>query len=194
MSDRPDDRPLLVVVDMQRVFVEPESPWHVPGFAQLVAPIQRLVQGFGDRAVFTRFVVPDVPEGSWREYYDTWSFIREPEAAPLLDLAAPWSGRKVPVVSKTTFSAFGSELRVLAGAANTLVLCGVSTECCVLATALAAADAGLSVRIVADACASVDAETHECALRVASVGFSPLITLTTVETELERLGARASSP
>jgi nicotinamidase-related amidase len=194
MSDPLDSRPLLVVIDMQRVFAEPGSPWYVPDFPRLVAPIERLVAAFGARVVFTRFVVPEVPEGSWREYYEAWSFAREPEAASLFELADPWSRREPRVVSKTTFSAFGPELHALAGAKNTLVLCGVSTECCVLATALDAVDAGVCVRIVTDACASVDRETHECALRVATTGFSPVIGLTIVETEVERLGERAFKP
>ncbi len=35
-----------------------------------------------------------------------------------------------------------------------MVLCGVSTDCCVLMTALAAVDDGVAVRVVADACAA----------------------------------------
>jgi nicotinamidase-related amidase len=54
----------------------------------------------------------------------------------------------------------------------------------VLATALAAADDGMAVRIVRDACASVDRATHEAALHVALTGFAPLIGLSTVEEEL----------
>ena len=45
-----------------------------------------------------------------------------------------------------------------------MVLAGVSTDCCVLSTALAAADAGVRVRVVADACAGVSEAGHERAL------------------------------
>ncbi len=45
-----------------------------------------------------------------------------------------------------------------------LLLAGVSTDCCVLSTALAAADAGVTVRVVADACAGIDDESHAKAL------------------------------
>jgi len=38
------------------------------------------------------------------------------------------------------FSKWGPEPRRLTGLADAIVLCGVSTECCVLATALAAVD------------------------------------------------------
>lgn len=177
---------LLVVIDLQRVFAEPDSPWCVPGFATLEAPISRLLQACGERAVFTRFVAPAVPEGSWRKYYREWSFMLEPDAKKLLELAAPWCDHRRPVIDKLTFSAYGAELQALSRRldASTLVLCGVSTECCVLATALAAADDGRAVRIVHDACASVDQATHEAALHVARAGFSPLISLVSVEEEL----------
>jgi nicotinamidase-related amidase len=177
---------LLVVVDMQRVFAEPDSPWCVPDFATLEQPIASLLGKFGERAVFTRFMVPAVPAGGWREYYREWSFMLEPGAERLLELAAPWSEVQRPVIDKPTFSSYGPELQAVARRlqASTLVLCGVSTECCVLATALAAADDGVSVRIVRDACASVDRASHQAALHVAVAGFAPLITLATVQEEI----------
>jgi nicotinamidase-related amidase len=183
---------LLAVIDMQRVFAETDSPWCVPGFAGIVSPIERLVQAFGDRVVFTRFIVPAVPEGSWVDYYREWGFILQPGAKDLLDLTSPWAGRDLPVIDKPTFSAFGAELREHLGRGETLVLCGVSTECCVLATALEAVDAGISVRLVTDACASVSQEAHEAALLVAQTGFAPMVTITSVEEELRT--AHLSAP
>lgn len=175
---------LLVVVDMQRVFAETDSPWCVPDFAGIMSPVEALVGAYGDRVVFTRFVVPAVPEGSWAVYYREWSFMLQPGAEKLLELAPPWAGRDLPVIDKPTFSAYGPQLQEHLGQGDTVVLCGVSTECCVLATALDAVDAGISVRIVADACASVTREAHESALLVAQTGFAPMLTITTVEEEL----------
>ena len=55
-----------------------------------------------------------------------------------------------------------------------LVLTGVATDCCVISTALAAADAGAWVSVTSDAVAgSADAE-HEAALHVMGL-FSPQI-------------------
>ncbi len=40
----PPERPAtLAVIDMQRVFGESDSPWFTPRFAEIVGPIQRLV-------------------------------------------------------------------------------------------------------------------------------------------------------
>jgi nicotinamidase-related amidase len=55
-----------------------------------------------------------------------------------------------------------------------LVLAGVSTDCCVLSTALAAADAGVQVTVVADACAGVDDVAHLRALEAMKL-YAPLI-------------------
>ena len=63
--------------------------------------------------------------------------------------------------------------------AGTIVLTGVSTDCCVLSTALAAADAGVAVRVVADACAGASEADHQRALDAMAL-YAPLITLTTV--------------
>ncbi|GAC1461648.1 MAG: isochorismatase family protein [Chloroflexota bacterium] len=185
--------PLLAVIDMQKIFAEPDSPWHVPDFNNVIKPIERLLEAFGDRSVFTRFLVPDDPQGSWRDYYREWDFARRPSTLPLLDLAPPWTNAPVRLINKYTFSSWGPDMQRMVGASNTLLLCGVSTECCVLATAIAAADDGVSVRIVADACLSVDPKAHAAALLAACTGFAPMITVSTVNQELEHATSRAGS-
>ncbi len=61
------------------------------------------------------------------------------------------------------------------------MLAGVSTDCCVLSTAVAAADAGgVPVQVVADACAGVDDAAHGKALDVLAL-YAPLIDLTSAD-------------
>ena len=189
----PVSSPLLVVVDMQHVFRDAESPWATPGFDEIVDPIDRLVGAFGDAVVFTRYRVPEHPEGSWVAYFELWSEVTRPERRRWMDLVAPWASRRPRTLEKESFSKWGPELRDLAGESKTLVLCGVATDCCVIATALPAADAGMFVRIIADACRGATAEAHERALAVAE-GFAPQITLTTVDDELRRNGSAADAP
>lgn len=184
MSDGAGGGPLLVVVDAQRVFAEPGSPWHTPGFAGIVEPIERLRAAFGGRELFTRFLVPAAPRGSWAAYYRRWSFASEPAAAPLLELSRPWAAARPPTLDRTTFSKWGPEL----AAARSLVLCGAATDCCVIATALAAADAGAFVRVVADACVGASPEAHARALALMAA-FSPQVEVSCVALELDRGGA-----
>ena len=93
-------------------------------------------------------------------------------------------------MDRPTFSKWGPELREAAGPSGTLVLCGVATDCCVLCTALPAADAGMFVRVVGDACAGATPEAHRSALTVMR-GYAPQIEVTTVAEELARLDAVA---
>ena len=178
--------PLLAVIDMQRFFA-PGQPWATPGFDELIEPIGRLVDGFGDRVVFTRFIVPDQPHGSWVTYYQQWPQVTGPGTRPLADLVPPWSDRATDAIGLPTFSKWGSELADRLEADGELVLCGVSTDCCVLATALGAVDAGVSVRIAADACAGLDAAAHERALALLA-GFAPQTVISSADAELARLG------
>ena len=88
----------LAVIDMQRVFAEPDSPWLAPRFAEVVEPIRRLVAVFGPRVTFTRFVAPDVPQGAWQGYYAQWPSALQPRDAPIYDLVND-SGKVVLVSS-----------------------------------------------------------------------------------------------
>ena len=162
----------LVVVDMQRVFADPASGWATPGFAGVVDAVAALVAAFDPAVTFTRFVSPARPAGAWREYYRQWPFALQPPDAPLWDVV-PELARPGPTVDAPTFSKWGPELAARVGGAD-LVLAGVSTDCCVLSTALAAADAGVAVRVVADACAGVDDAAHRKALDIMEL-YAPLV-------------------
>lgn len=168
----------LAVIDMQRVFGEPESPWLAPRFAEVVDPVRRLVAAFGERVTFTRFIAPQNPARAWRRYYEQWPFALQPPDAPIYELADTFAAMAGPTVDATTFGKWGPELAARAGGGE-LVLAGVSTDCCVLSTALAAADAGAKVRVVADACAGIDDESHAKALHVMSL-YGPLVEVVTV--------------
>lgn len=175
---RPPVTVALVVVDLQVVFADPASPWATPGFAAVVPAVRSLVEAFdaaGAPVAFTRFVAPDPPAGAWADYYARWPFALRPAGDPLWDLVDGLGRRREhPVVDATTFGKWGDELAAAVGGAETLVLAGVSTDCCVLSTALGAADAGVAVQVVADACAGVSEADHERALAAMAL-YDPLV-------------------
>jgi nicotinamidase-related amidase len=185
MNSAAGDTPLLAVIDMQEFFAA-GSPWEVPGFGDLIEPVGRLARAYGPRAVFTRFVIPEVPQGSWAGYYRAWPQVLGPGAAHLASLAQPWASQGLDTLDKTTFSKWGPELESMLGPGRELTVCGVSTDCCVLATVLAAVDAGAQVRVIADACAGITAEAHEAALNLMG-GFAPQVTFASVAQELALL-------
>ena len=156
--------PVLVVIDMQQVFGDPASPWFTPRFAEAEAVIAGMLPAFGDRVVFTRFVAPERPQGAWGPYYEQWPFALVPADDPIYDQVLASRDTGHPVVSAPTFGKWGPALREAIGDADEIVLTGVSTDCCVLSTALAAADAGVRVRVAADACAGLSDADHQRAL------------------------------
>ncbi|GGK87630.1 nicotinamidase-related amidase [Curtobacterium luteum] len=174
----PDDA-WLVVVDMQEVFTG-ESPWAAPRYTHAGVTIEHLLPRFTGRTVFTRFVAPSQPEGAWVPYYREWPFALVPDGDPLYALTEPFAtaaaDRGDPVVTEPTFGKWGTSLLAVVGDHPHLVLTGVSTDCCVLSTALAAADAGATVTVVADACAGASDEDHERALAAMRL-YAPLITV-----------------
>jgi nicotinamidase-related amidase len=166
--------PWLAVIDMQRVFADPGSGWFTPRLAEITGPVRELVGALRPRVVFTRFVAPREPAGAWQGYYEQWPFALQPPDAPLYDLVGELAAEAGPTLDKTTFGKWGPELAASVGEGGRLVLAGVSTDCCVLSTALAAADAGVSVQVVADACAGVNDETHAQALSIMAL-YGPLV-------------------
>ncbi|WP_029434149.1 cysteine hydrolase family protein [Blastococcus sp. URHD0036] len=174
----------LVVVDLQQVFRDPDSPWTTPRFDEIRPNVRRLVAAFGDRVVFTRFVAPEKPEGAWVDYYEQYDFALQPPEAPLYRLVE--DPGPAPVVDTTTFGKWGPELAGIVGE-GPLTLAGVATDCCVLSTVLPAADAGIAVRVVSDACAGASDRAHEDTLRLVG-GYAPLVQVATTAAVLGGLG------
>jgi nicotinamidase-related amidase len=170
--------PWLAVIDMQEVFADPASAWFAPRFGEIVGPVKELVGAFRPRVTFTRFVAPAEPAGAWRRYYEQWPFALRPPDDPIYRLARDFADDEAAVagleLEATTFSKWGPELASRVGEGGRLVLAGVSTDCCVLSTAVAAADAGVNVQVVAEACAGVTDESQVQALALLRL-YAPLI-------------------
>lgn len=169
--------PWLVVVDAQGIFADPASDWAAPRFARTLDPIRRLAAEHAGRTVLTRWVPPVTKQGSWVPYFEQFPFADRPADDPLFDLVPEVAELGVRhVVSAPTFGKWGAALAGVTGQLAHLVLAGVSTDCCVLSTALAAADAGCTVEVVAQACAGSTDEAHERALATMAL-YAPQITV-----------------
>ncbi|PKI90182.1 nicotinamidase [Actinomycetales bacterium SN12] len=169
----------LVVIDPQNIFASPESQWGSPFFAAAMENIARLAERFGERVLVTRWMPTADRSTSWGEYFRAWPFADQPPTDELFDLvpeAESLSPR--PTLDLPTLGKWGDEIETIVGRGAHVVLAGVSTDCCVLSTALAAADAGAHLTVATDACAGSTAENHAAALHVLGL-YPPQITLAT---------------
>jgi nicotinamidase-related amidase len=178
--------PWLVAVDLQNVFGDPGSEWFTPGFAVASAGSARLRPAFGPRVALTRFVAPAKPAGAWIPYYRDWPFALVPADDPLYDLVPDAPAGDATIVTRTTFGKWDDDTQDALNHPSDIVLTGVSTDCCILSTALAAADAGVRVRVVADACAGLTPLDHRRALDAMSL-YAPVIEITTTDEVLASL-------
>ncbi|WP_436836550.1 cysteine hydrolase family protein, partial [Microbacterium oxydans] len=168
----------LVVIDPQAIFASPDSAWGSPFFAEAMPRITALAESFGERVLVTRWMPTADRSTSWGEYFAAWPFADQPPTDALFDLVPDAVAlSQHPTLDLPTFGKWGSEIEAIVGHGAHVVLAGVSTDCCVISTALAAADAGAHVTIAADACAGSSAENHAAALHVMGL-YPPQITVT----------------
>ena len=173
--------PHLLIVDPQRIFADPGSGWVSPFWDEAWERIRELAAHVGpERTLVSRWLPTADRTTSWGEYFRAWPFADVPATDPLYDLvdgAAELTAH--PTIDEPTFGKWGPQLRASLGAAATaapLLIAGVSTDCCVIATVLAAADAGAHLTVVTDACAASNEANGAAALHTMSL-FGPQVTL-----------------
>ena len=179
------DNPWLVIIDMQTIFSQYPEWWGCPKFNEIIQPILSLAAQFGDRVLITRFVRGPHPHGSWVPYYQEFEFANVPGSDPIYDLVPEIANlvRGDNVITMTTFSKWGNELhgvRAKTGENPHLVLAGVATDCCVLSTAMSAAEAGAFVTVALDACAG-SSDENQLAAKDILIGYAPLISIATTD-------------
>jgi len=174
-------RAMHIVIDMQRLFAD-HPDWAVKDIGRIRREVQWLAEYKPGRTLWTRFIPAqnaEAAKGAWRKYYENW-----PKATldgggdtyvDLLLEHRTLAGRS-GVFDKGTFSAFSNEKFVgtlQAAGIETLILSGVETDVCVLATALDAIDAGYFVVLARDALTSGSPEGHQAILDVIAPRFAP---------------------
>ena len=95
------------------------------------------------------------------------------------DFVGPQPEAEDVIVSKSRFSAFagtGLAERLRAQAIDTLVLAGLTTECCIQASAWAAFELDFRVILASDACAAYEESLHRHALRALELSGASVAT------------------
>jgi nicotinamidase-related amidase len=185
-------------VDMQNVFLE-RTDWHVPWMKVILPAVVELCSRAPRQTVFTRFRPPAEPRsmpGAWQRYYRRWpQFTVDAMASGLLDLVPPLRALCPPAttVDKATYSAFGSRRLVRwlqTRRTECLIITGVETDVCVLASILSAIDRGYRVIVPLDAVCSSTDEGHDSLVEQYRRRFGQQLETTSVETILRQWPAQ----
>jgi len=189
-------RTALVVVDMQRGFLDPGEAMQVPPAREIVAAIQKLLSVFRLKrlpVVFTEFVYSESapvligslhPEhrpaqpGAPRGFGLPSSSCLEgtPSAETVPDLA-PWPGEIV--VRKRGYDAFAGtslDTALRARSVTSLVVTGTMTDICVLATVTAALHREYRVTVVEDGVATLWPEIQRASLDIIGRAYGRVVT------------------
>ncbi len=202
------DDAALIVVDLQRAFCHPSGSLARSGLdcraaARVVAPAIRLVEAAraaGRPVVFTRYVLrPDWGDaGLLAEISPALRRVNGlVRGTPDVDLMPGLDPKPTDhVVDKQRYSAFWDthlRERLSRHAIETVVVCGVTTNVCVAATARDAFAFDLRVVVVADATADVDDELHAGALRSIAYAVGAVAQTDAVLAQLQRVAADAAT-
>ncbi len=172
-------RPGLALVDLQRLFCEPDSPAVLPGWADAEANLRRLADAFvraGRPVLFTRHVhSPSDDGGVMSRFFDRLMRADDPLTRLSPALESYWS--RATIVEKERFSIFSApEPGDIFASCDCVVIAGVQTPLCVLASAIDAARLDLVPIVVADATAARSPEEHTAALSSLAAGHAHVAT------------------
>jgi nicotinamidase-related amidase len=189
-------RTALVVVDMQRGFLDPGEAMQVPPAREIVPAIQKLLSVFRLKrlpVVFTEFVYSEsapvligslhpehrpAPPGAPRGFGVPSSSCLEgtPSAETVPDLA-PRPGEIV--VRKRGYDAFAGtslDTALRARSVTSLVVTGTMTDICVLATVTAALHREYRVTVVEDGVATLWPEIQRASLDIIGRAYGRVVT------------------
>lgn len=188
-------RTALVVVDMQRGFVEPGQAMEVPPARATIPVIRTLLDTFRAArlpVVFTAFVYsPEVPllvgelhpehrpalPGATRGFGTPSSCCLEGDpSGEVIDALTPRAGE--PVIRKRWYDAFaGSDLdgALRARGVTSLVVAGTMTDICVLATVVGAFNREYRVTVVDDAVSTLWPDIQRATLDIIGRAFGRVV-------------------
>ena len=174
------DRSALLVIDMQRFFMDESSHAFVTDAPLVAENIRKLVESYRSRGlpvVFTRHaLLDDEPPGIMGTWWSDNLRTSDPQSEIVDDLL-PLPDEKV--VRKTRYSAFlGTDLEHLlrSEGVERLLITGVMTHLCCESTARDAFMRDFEVFFVMDGTASSNDDLHESSLRCLTDGFVTPVT------------------
>ena len=174
-------RSALLVIDMQRFFLDPSSPTFTCGGLAVIAKVRELIETFraaGRPVIYTSHVHhPQRLDAGIMEWWWEGMCVEGSEEAEIHPEIAPLSSEKI--VLKHRYSAFYNTdletiLRVLK--IEDLVLAGIMTNLCCESTTRDAYYRDYRVFFTADGTGSINEEMHVASLLNLAFGFAQVTT------------------
>jgi isochorismate hydrolase len=169
-------RSALLVLDMQRVFLDPSSHAFIPSAPAVIPRIGILTEAYEIRnrpAIFTRHVNTPEDAGRMAEWWRNRIAPEDPLSALIPELDRP-SDR---VILKSRYDAFFRtplEELLRGGGVDQVVICGVMTHLCCETTARSAFMRGFDVFFTVDGTATYTEDFHRASLLNLAHGFAVL--------------------
>lgn len=190
------EKAALLVIDMQRFFLDPSSPTFTCGGLAVLPNVKRLIEAFrsaGLPVIFTRHV--HHPEGIDAGIMGWWWEGMCVEGTPeseVHDDIAPLPGEKV--VTKHRYSSFyNTDLETILRCQKIedVVVCGIMTNMCCESTARDAYYRDYRVFFPADGTGSINEEMHTASLLNLAFGFADVTSVDTIVEQLREAGVPA---
>jgi isochorismate hydrolase len=172
-------RAALLVIDMQRYFLDKDSRAFLPSAPPIVRNIQKLIKAFsraGLTVIFTRHINNTKNAGMLAGWWD--DLITEEN--PLNEIVPELEHARAKVFKKSQYDAFhrtGLEAYLKKHRIDTLAVTGVMTHLCCETTARSAFVRGFNVYFVVDGTATQNLDFHCATLLNLAHGFAmPVLT------------------
>ena len=176
----------LIIIDMQRFFLEESSHAFIPSAGAITGRLERLADLFTERGmpVYLTRHVNSAGEGGMMEKW--WGELIE-EKDPLSEICAELE-KKGETIKKAGYDAFfrtGLEQILKERGVRRVVITGVMTHICCTATALSAFAAGFGVIFPVDGTATSNRLFHEAALLNLAHSCARMVTVNQVAEAME---------
>ncbi len=170
----------LLVIDMQRYFVDESSEAFLPASKAIIPDILKAIDCFsraGSPIVFTRHLNTDANAGMMSAWWHG-DLIRPDD--PLSEISPCFDTSKGVVMQKSQYDAFyqtGLEEMLRQKGVSQIVVCGVMTNLCCETTARSGFMRGFEVFFAIDGTATHDEAFHRATLLNLAYGFAVPVTM-----------------
>jgi len=191
-------RTAVVVIDMQRFLLDPDSPRNTPGARDLVPKINELndmCRRLGMPVIWVLTIWrPDMSDiGLLKDfrpevYSEWWSYEGKKGSELYKDLDRKEGDYDVKKIMHSAFAPGSSSLEpLLRGLGrDSLIICGIATDVCVLTTTSGAHMQGFKTFVVGDLTTTFTQERQKVGLEVLNMHFAKVMTFEKVQRELKQ--------